>query len=153
MTLKNSTNKIRDLSLEIDKLRIPNHIAVIMDGNGRWGVKKGLSRSHGHNKGVSVLKDIIKFSKQLGVKVLTVYAFSTENWSRPAGEVDFLLDLFGKVLENEIDNLHRELIRIKFILIISLFNSSISLSKTFSNKFNKKFTSSTGLDQFSVEKA
>ena len=81
MKLKNSTNKIRHLSLEVDKLRIPNHIAVIMDGNGRWGINKGLTRSHGHNKGVSVLKNIIKVSKKLGVKVLTVYAFSTENLS------------------------------------------------------------------------
>ena len=54
MKLKNSTNKIRDLSIEIDKLKIPNHVAVIMDGNGRWGLNKGLTRSHGHNKGVSV---------------------------------------------------------------------------------------------------
>ncbi len=143
MKLKNSTKKITELSLEIDKLKIPNHVAVIMDGNGRWGVKKGLSRSHGHNKGVSVLKDIIKFSKQLGVKVLTVYAFSTENWSRPAGEVDFLLDLFGKVLENEIDNLHRELIRIKFIGDLSPFSEKLRnkfIEAENITKNNNKFT-------------
>ena len=78
MKLKNSTNKIKDLSLEIDKLRIPNHIAVIMDGNGRWGVNKGLTRSHGHNEGVSVLKNIIKFSKKLGIKVLIRIWMETE---------------------------------------------------------------------------
>ncbi len=125
MKLKNSTNKITDLSLEIDKLKIPNHIAVIMDGNGRWGIKKGLSRSHGHNKGVSVLKDIIKFSKKLGVKVLTVYAFSTENWTRPNVEVDFLLNLFEKVLEKEIDELNREFIKIKFIGDLSPFSEKL----------------------------
>ncbi len=129
MKLKDSTNKITDLSLEIDKLRIPKHIAVIMDGNGRWGVNKGLSRSHGHNKGVSVLKNIIKFSKQLGIKVLTVYAFSTENWSRPPEEVNFLLNLFEKVLINEIDELNKELIRIKFIGDLT----------PFSEKLRKKF--------------
>ncbi len=121
MKLKNSTNKIKDLSLEIDKLRIPNHIAVIMDGNGRWGINKGLTRSHGHNEGVSVLKNIIKVSKKLGVKVLTVYAFSTENWTRPLEEVKFLLNLFEKVLEKEIDELNKELIRIKFIGELSPF--------------------------------
>jgi len=125
MKLKNSTNNIKDLSLEIDKLRIPNHIAVIMDGNGRWGVNKGLTRSHGHNKGVLVLKNIIKFSKKLGVKVLTVFAFSTENWRRPPEEVSFLLNLFEKVLEKEINELKKELIRIKFIGDLSLFSEDL----------------------------
>ncbi len=125
MKLKNSTNKIRDLSLEIDKLRIPNHIAVIMDGNGRWGVNKGLTRSDGHNKGVSVLKNIIKVSKKLGVKVLTVYAFSTENWTRPLEEVKFLVNLFEKVLAKEIDELNKELIRIKFIGDLSPFSENL----------------------------
>ena len=105
MKLKNSTSKFKDLSLEIDKLRVPNHIAVIMDGNGRWGVNKGFTRSYGHNKGVSVLKNIIKLSKKLGIKVLTVYAFSTENWTRPLEEVNFLLNLFKKVLDKEINEL------------------------------------------------
>ena len=93
---KISTNKENiKLSNEIDNQRIPEHIAIIMDGNGRWATKKGLPRSFGHNKGVSVLKEIIKVSKNLGCKVLTVYAFSTENWSRPNKEVDFLINLVG----------------------------------------------------------
>tara|TARA_Y100001933_G_scaffold263084_1_gene323249 strand:- start:1122 stop:1913 length:792 start_codon:yes stop_codon:yes gene_type:complete len=125
MKLKDSTNKIFDLSQEIDKLRIPNHIAIIMDGNGRWGIKHGSSRSFGHNKGVSVLKDIIKFSKRLGVKVLTVYAFSTENWTRPFEEVNFLLNLFEKVLQREIDELDREAIRINFIGDLSPFPENL----------------------------
>ena len=125
MKLKNSTNKIRHLSLEVDKLRIPNHIAVIMDGNGRWGINKGLTRSHGHNKGVDVLKNIIKFSKKLGVKVLTVYAFSTENWTRPIEEVNYLLNLFERVLEKEINELKEELIRIKFIGDLSPFSENL----------------------------
>ena len=125
MKLQNSTNKIRDLSLEIDKLRIPNHIAVIMDGNGRWGVNNGLTRSHGHNKGVSVLKNIIKYAKKLGIKVLTVYAFSTENWTRPLDEVNFLLKLFEKVLDEEINELNKELIRIKFIGDLTPFSEDL----------------------------
>ena len=78
------TKKINiNLSNELDKERIPEHVAIIMDGNGRWATKKGLPRSFGHNKGVSVLKEIIKASKNIDCKVLTVYAFSTENWIRP----------------------------------------------------------------------
>ena len=107
--------KNNDLSKLIDKQKVPEHIAIIMDGNGRWATKKGLPRSFGHNKGVSVLKEIIKVSKKLGCKVLTVYAFSTENWSRPKKEVDFLINLFNEVLRNEIDEIHQESIKIKFI--------------------------------------
>tara|TARA_B100000965_G_scaffold237579_1_gene199162 strand:+ start:573 stop:1376 length:804 start_codon:yes stop_codon:yes gene_type:complete len=115
MKLKNETTATVDLTQEIDKLRIPNHIAIIMDGNGRWGTKKGLTRSHGHNKGVLVLKNIIKLSKSLGIKVLTVYAFSTENWSRPAEEVNFLLNLFDKVLKREIAEINKESMRLNFM--------------------------------------
>ena len=68
-----------DLSKRIDKQNVPEHIAIIMDGNGRWATKKGLPRKYGHKRGVSVLKEILKASKKLGCKVLTVYAFSTEN--------------------------------------------------------------------------
>ncbi len=143
MKLKNSTNKMPDLSLEIDKLKIPDHIAVIMDGNGRWGEKKGLTRAHGHTKGVSVLKDIVKFSKNIGVKVLTVYAFSTENWTRPLDEVNFLLNLFEKVLEREINELNRELIRIKFMGDLTPFSEELRnkfLDAENITKDNNRFT-------------
>ena len=104
-----------DLSKKIDKQKVPEHVAIIMDGNGRWATKKGLPRSFGHNKGVSVLKEILKSSIKLGCKVLTVYAFSTENWARPTGEVNSLINLFSEVLKNEIEEIHRELIKLKFI--------------------------------------
>jgi len=104
-----------DLFKRIDKQKVPEHVAIIMDGNGRWATKKGLPRSYGHNKGVSVLKEILKASKNLGCKILTVYAFSTENWTRPTKEVDFLINLFGEVLRTEIEEIHQELIKIKFI--------------------------------------
>jgi len=107
--------KNTNLSKRIDKQKVPEHIAIIMDGNGRWATKKGLPRSYGHNRGVSVLKEIIKVSKKLGCKILTVYAFSTENWIRPTKEVDFLINLFREVLSNEIKEIHKELIKIKFI--------------------------------------
>ncbi len=137
------TNRILDLSKEIDKQRIPEHIAIIMDGNGRWATKKGLSRSFGHNKGVSVLKEIIKVSKKLGCKVLTVYAFSTENWIRPAKEVDFLINLFEQVLRKEIDEIHQEFIKIKFIGDLSPFPKSLKTileSSEVLTQNNKDFT-------------
>ena len=116
-----------ELSKDIDKRRIPQHIAIIMDGNGRWASKKGLPRSFGHNKGVSVLKEIIKVSKNIGCRVLTVFAFSTENWTRPGKEVDFLINLFGKVLRKEIDEIHSESIKIKFIGDLSPLPENIKL--------------------------
>jgi undecaprenyl diphosphate synthase len=107
--------KKNDLSKRIDKQKVPEHVAIIMDGNGRWATNRGLPRSFGHHKGVSVLKEIIKVSKKLGCKVLTVYAFSTENWTRPEKEVDFLINLFSEVLRKEVDEIHQESIKIKFI--------------------------------------
>ncbi len=129
MRLSNSKTEKENTNLanELDKERIPEHIAIIMDGNGRWAIKKGLPRSFGHNKGVSVLKEIIKISKKIHCKVLTVYAFSTENWSRPEKEVDFLINLFEKVLKKEISKLHQESIRINFIGDLSPFPESLKL--------------------------
>ncbi len=107
--------KNKDLSKRIDKQKVPEHVAIIMDGNGRWATKKGLPRSFGHKKGVSVLKEILKAAKKLGCKVITVYAFSTENWTRPTKEVDFLINLFSEVLKKEIEEIHEESTKIKFI--------------------------------------
>ncbi len=134
--------KNNDLSKRIDKQKIPEHVAIIMDGNGRWATKKGLPRSYGHKRGVNVLKEILKVSKKLGCKVLTVYAFSTENWSRPTKEVDFLINLFNEVLRNEIYQIHEESTKIKFIGDLSPFpetlkkiiSSSESLTKN-NNEF------------------
>ncbi len=131
-----------DLSKRIDKQKVPEHVAIIMDGNGRWATRKGLPRSYGHKKGVNVLKEILKVSKNLGCKVLTVYAFSTENWTRPTKEVDFLINLFSEVLRNEIDEIHAESTKIKFIGDLSPFpetlrkiiSSSESLTRS-NNKF------------------
>jgi len=132
-----------NMSNELDKERIPEHVAIIMDGNGRWATKKGLPRSFGHNKGVSVLKEIIKVSKNLDCKILTVYAFSTENWTRPSNEVDYLINLFEKVLKKEISELHHESIKIKFIGDLSPFPKSLKSiinSSEAITKNNKNFT-------------
>ena len=133
--------KFPDLSKRIDKQRVPEHVAIIMDGNGRWATKKGLPRSFGHKKGVSVLKEILKASKKLGCKVLTVYAFSTENWTRPTNEVDSLINLFSEVLREEIEEIHQESIKLRFIgdltpfpqTLKKLIYSSESLTKDNNN--------------------
>jgi len=134
--------KYNDLSKRIDKQKVPEHVAIIMDGNGRWATKKGLPRSFGHKQGVIVLKKILKAAKNLGCKVITVYAFSTENWTRPTKEVDFLINLFSEVLKNEIKEIHEESTKIKFIGDLTPFpknlkeiiSSSESLTKN-NNKF------------------
>ena len=138
-----STKENSKLSNEIDKLRVPKHIAIIMDGNGRWAIKKGFPRTFGHNKGVNVLKEIIKVSKNIGCKTLTVYAFSTENWSRPAKEVDFLIDLFEKVINKEIEQIHKNLIRINFIGDLTPFPEGLKLiinNAESLTKYNQDFT-------------
>jgi len=135
-------DKNTDLLMKIDKLKLPKHVAIIMDGNGRWATRKGLPRSFGHKQGVSVLKKILKAAKNLGCKVITVYAFSTENWTRPSKEVDFLINLFSEVLKKEIDEIHEESTKIKFIGDLTPFpknlkeiiSSSESLTKN-NNKF------------------
>lgn len=81
---------------------IPNHIAIIMDGNGRWAKERGLKRTAGHEEGVNRVRDITKHCSYLGVKYLTLYAFSTENWSRPKLEVDFLMKLLERWLKKEL---------------------------------------------------
>lgn len=94
---------------------MPKHIAIIMDGNGRWAKKQGLPRTFGHQAGAETLRTIVKLCSQLGVQVLTAYAFSTENWKRPDEEVNFLMRLLSDYLDNEIDELNENQVRIRFI--------------------------------------
>ncbi len=87
------------LEQQIDPARVPQHIGIIMDGNGRWAKAHALPRSAGHRKGAETLEKIIKYCDSLGVKAITAYAFSTENWSRPQSEVDALMDLLYEYLQ------------------------------------------------------
>lgn len=91
------------------------HIAIIMDGNGRWATKKGLPRSVGHKKGAEVVKEIVRAAGEEGVKFLTLYAFSTENWQRSKDEVDTLMGLLRQYLKSDLKELQENNVRIRFI--------------------------------------
>jgi undecaprenyl diphosphate synthase len=105
--------------------RIPRHIAIIMDGNGRWAKQRFMPRVAGHQRGVEALRDSVKACVELGVKYLTVFAFSSENWRRPADEVSFLMTLFLKMLEREISKLHQNNIRLRIIGDRSRFDDKL----------------------------
>ena len=100
---------------QLDLERVPRHIAVIMDGNGRWAQARGLSRGYGHMAGIDALKECITACVRLGVGALTVYAFSTENWTRPQEEVDLLMSLFASTLIEELPLLKREHVRLQYL--------------------------------------
>lgn len=102
-------------TIELDNEQIPKHIAIIMDGNGRWAKKQNLPRVSGHQRGMEVVKDITKAASDLGVKVLTLYAFSTENWKRPDTEVGFLMKLPGKFFDTFVPDLIANNIRVNVI--------------------------------------
>jgi len=115
LTLTNTEQSEADQKkqLELNKSgEIPEHIAIIMDGNGRWARSKGSIRLHGHKVGVDSVRDITESCAQLGVKYLTLYAFSTENWGRPSAEVRGLMRLLVSSLRKEADNLHENNIRL-----------------------------------------
>ncbi|MBU3092266.1 isoprenyl transferase [Clostridium sp. CF011] len=99
-------NKSTSNNIELDMSRIPEHIAIIMDGNGRWAKERNLPRALGHKAGVEAIRRIVKECNKLGVKYLTLYAFSTENWNRPLQEVDALMKLLVEYLKNEFEELN-----------------------------------------------
>jgi undecaprenyl diphosphate synthase len=91
---------------------IPQHVAIIMDGNGRWAQQKHKRRTFGHREGVSSVRDVVEASGQLGIKYLTLYTFSTENWRRPKSEVTVLMRLLIKALRDETDKLHQNNVKL-----------------------------------------
>lgn len=94
--------------------KMPNHVAIIMDGNGRWAQKRGLKRTKGHQKGAEVLKKISEYVYDKKIKVLSVFAFSTENWKRDKEEVDYLMDLFLKAFKDNFDAVKKKGVRVVF---------------------------------------
>ncbi len=104
---------------------IPEHLAIIMDGNGRWAEKRGLPRTAGHRAGLERMRDTVEVCLEFGVKHLTLYAFSTENWNRPVVEVDFLMNLFLEALQKEVPKLHQQKIRVRFIGLKEKLNPAL----------------------------
>ena len=104
---------------------IPKHVAIIMDGNGRWAKQRKLPRAAGHREGVKATQEIIKASGEAGVKYLTLFAFSSENWNRPKAEVSALMDLFMRSLEDEVQNLADNGVRLKFLGATDAFSPKL----------------------------
>jgi len=100
---------------KLDKSKLPNHVAIIMDGNGRWAKSKGMPRVYGHREGVKRVREITEVCAKIGIKYLTLYAFSTENWSRPAYEVNALMTLLVSTIEKELKTLMKNNVRLETI--------------------------------------
>ncbi|MGI8500989.1 MAG: polyprenyl diphosphate synthase [Hassallia sp.] len=107
--------ELQYLPADLKRELLPKHVAVIMDGNGRWAKRQGLPRIIGHKHGVDALKDLLRCCKDWGIGALTAYAFSTENWKRPQEEVDFLMSLFQRVLRQELREMLEENVQIRFV--------------------------------------
>lgn len=95
--------------------KIPTHVAIIMDGNGRWAQKRGLHRNEGHRAGTENMRRVLEGAVEFGIKVLTVYAFSTENWGRPDDEVHGLLDILSNVLQREVPEMHKNGVKLRHL--------------------------------------
>ncbi len=113
----------KDKSFVLDPGRMPRHIAIIMDGNGRWAKKRMMPRTLGHRAGMSALRKTVESCVDFGIPVLTVYAFSTENWKRPVEEVDYLMKLLVEFLHKELKDLHKNNIQIRALGDISAIPS------------------------------
>ncbi len=100
---------------QVDMSRLPRHIAIIMDGNGRWAKRRGLPRTAGHKIGAETFRDIAAYCRELGVEYLTVYAFSTENWKRPKDEVDTIMRLLEQYLQEAINTMEKDQIRLRIL--------------------------------------
>ena len=109
----------------IQERYIPNHVAIIMDGNGRWAQQRKQLRAVGHSAGLKAVRKIVTYAATLGIKVLTLYAFSSENWKRPANEVSSLISLFIYALNREMKSLHKNNVRLNIIGNISQFNDDL----------------------------
>ena len=126
----------------LDLNNIPNHIAIIMDGNGRWAKEQGKDRLFGHASGVEAVRDTLKTAKELGVKFLTLYAFSTENWSRPQKEIDGLMNLLIDAITSELDSLDNNGVR---LLTIGDINGLPENCKLSMEKAIEKTKNNTGI--------
>ena len=108
-------NKHNESSIWQDSAPTPRHVAIIMDGNGRWAESRGLPRSAGHHKGVEAVRRTVRAAMELGVQYLTIFSFSSENWSRPAAEIDDLMGLMKRFVRRDLAELHQNGVRIRVI--------------------------------------
>ncbi len=113
--LRNCEDRDADLLSQIDIDRIPRHVAVIMDGNGRWARRRRLPRIAGHRAGAQAVRKTVEICSQLGMRVLTLYAFSAENWKRPQREINVLMDLLREYLRREMGEIHKNNIRLQIL--------------------------------------
>jgi len=126
---------------KLNKNKIPRHIAIIMDGNGRWAAKHGSARTCGHEQGIEAVRSTMEGAEELGIKYLTLYAFSTENWKRPKDEVDALMSLLVQAIDNETEEL------IKYNISLKAIGDIKKLPVTLRDKLNeciRKLSSNTG---------
>lgn len=110
---------------KVDFSRLPRHVAIIMDGNGRWAKRRGLPRTAGHAAGAETFRTIATYCKDIGLEYLTVYAFSTENWKRPADEVSTIMGLLEQYLHEAIDTMERDHIRLRFFGDMSVLSPEL----------------------------
>ncbi|HDR0642024.1 polyprenyl diphosphate synthase [Pasteurella multocida] len=111
--------------VELDPNNIPQHVAIIMDGNGRWAQQKGKMRIFGHKNGVKAVREAVSYARKMGIKVLTLYAFSSENWNRPKKEVNALMALFMQALDLEVKKLHKNNIKLNILGDVTGFSASL----------------------------
>src|SRR6476620_4991022 len=105
----------RPLAAPTDGYEIPRHVAIIMDGNGRWAAARGLPRAEGHRRGVEALRKTVRAAGEIGIEYLTIFSFSSENWSRPASEIRDLMGLLRRFIRNDLADLHRSNVRVRVI--------------------------------------
>ena len=123
---------------QVDMSRLPRHIAIIMDGNGRWAKKRGLPRTAGHKVGAETFRTIATYCKNIGIEYLTVYAFSTENWKRPAEEVSTIMGLLKRYMLEAIDTMEKENIKLKFFGDLSAISPELQKLVEKTNAISEK---------------
>jgi len=132
-------NRKNEQAGRLDMTRLPRHIAVIMDGNGRWAKKRGLPRTAGHAAGAETFRRVATYCKNIGIEYLTVYAFSTENWKRPADEVAAIMNILEKYLGEAIETMERDRVKMKFFGDISFLSPKLQKLIAETEKISSKF--------------
>src|ERR1700733_2085054 len=132
-----------DILESIDRSKLPKHIAIIMDGNGRWAKERGQDRVYGHHEGVVSVREIVNASAEIGIQYLTLYAFSAENWNRPKAEVDALMELLVNTIRKEIEELKKNNVKLH---IIGNFTSLPEICQKELNEAKEITARNTGLN-------